>query len=70
MNLSSNIYADVPTYTDGQWDVTTFYSREEFRDFVRSIFKDAGPDEGYELTVNVSKQFNVEARLFQKQGYY
>ena len=70
MDKLSNIYADVPTWTDGQWDVTTFYTREEFRDFVRSIFKDAGPDEGYEFTVNVSKQFNAEARLFQKQGYY
>jgi len=66
----SNIYAEVPTWTDGQWDVTTFYTREEFRDFVRSIFKDAGPDEGYEFTVTASKQFNVEARIFQKQGYY
>jgi len=52
------------------WDVTTFYTREEYRDFVRSVFKDAGPDEGYNLTVNISKQFNHEARRFQKQGYY
>ena len=66
----NNVYAEVPTWTDGQWDVTTFYTREEFRDFVRSIFKDAGPDEGYEFTLTVSKQFNTEARLFQKQGYY
>jgi hypothetical protein len=66
----NNVYAEVPTWADGQWDVTTFYTREEFRDFIRSIFKDAGPDEGYEFTLTVSKQFNTEARLFQKQGYY
>lgn len=66
----NNIYAEVPTYIDGQWDVTTFYSREEFRDFVRSIFIDAGPDEGYKFTLSISKEFNAEARRFQKQGYY
>jgi len=66
----SNIYIEVPTYTDGVWDITTFYTREEFRDFIRSVFIDAGPDEGYGLTVEISKQFNIEARKFQKQGYY
>lgn len=64
------MYIEIPTYDDGVWDVTTFYTREEFRDFVRSIFKDAGPDEGYNFTVSISKQFNYEARKFQKQGYY
>jgi len=66
----SNIYIEVPTCTDGVWDVTTFYTREEFRDFIRSVFKDAGPDEGYQFTVSISKQFNQEARRFQTQGYY
>ena len=65
-----NNYIEVPTYTNGVWDVTTFYSREEFRDFLRSVFKDAGPDEGYNFTVNISHQFNAEARRFQSQGYY
>jgi hypothetical protein len=66
----SNTYIEVPTYTDGVWDITIFYTREEFRDFIRSIFIDAGPDEGYGFTVSISKQFNAEARIFQKQGYY
>ena len=70
MEKLNNTYAEVPTWTDGQWDVTTFYTRDEFRDFIRSVFIDAGPDEGYNLTVTVSKQFNIEARIFQKQGYY
>ena len=65
-----NNYIDVPTYTDGVWSVTEFFTREEFRDFVRSVFKDAGPDEGYNFTVSISKQFNQEARIFQSQGYY
>ena len=66
----SNNYIEIPTCNNGIWDVTTFYTREEYRDFVRSIFKDAGPDEGYQFTISVSKQFNQEARRFQSQGYY
>jgi len=68
--VQSNYYIEIPTYDNGVWDVTTFYTREEYRDFVRSVFKDAGPDEGYNFTVNISKQFNQEARKFQRQGYY
>jgi len=63
-------YIEVPTYTDGVWSVTPFSKREDFRDFVRSVFKDAGPDEGYGFTVSISKQFNHEARRFQRLGYY
>jgi hypothetical protein len=66
----SKYYIEIPTYDNGVWDVTTFYTREGYRDFVRSLFKDAGPDEGYEFTVSISKQFNAEARRFQVQGYY
>jgi hypothetical protein len=68
--VQSNYYIEIPTYDNGVWDVTTFYTREGYRDFVRSIFKDGGPDEGYNLTVSISKQFNAEARRFQKNGYY
>lgn len=70
MEKLSNYYIEIPTYDNGVWDVTTFYTREEYRDFVRSVFKDAGPDEGYKFTVSISKQFNAEARRFQKLGYY
>ena len=70
MEKLSNYYIEIPTYDNGVWDVTTFYTREGYRDFVRSIFKDAGPDEGYELTVTISRQFNAEARRFQRLGYY
>jgi len=65
-----NNYIEVPTYSNGVWSSTDFSTREEFKDFVRSIFKDAGPDEGYNFTVDISKQFNNEARRFQTQGYY
>jgi hypothetical protein len=69
--LSTNkLYAEVPTWTDGKWGTTTFQNREELRDFVRSVFKDAGPDEGYNFTVNISRHFNNEARRFQSYGFY
>ena len=60
------MFKEIPTYKDGVWDVTTFYTREEFRDFLLSIFKEPGK---YEFN-ETSKIFNEEGRKFQKQGYY
>lgn len=59
-------FIEVPTYENGIWDVTTFYTREEFRDFVKSIFKEPG-QYNFDYT---SLLFNEEGRKFQKQGYY
>jgi hypothetical protein len=59
-------YIDVPTYKDGQWTTTDFSTREEFRDFLLSLFKEPGE---YNFD-DVSLIFNVEGRKFQKQGYY
>jgi hypothetical protein len=64
--VSSNIYKEIPTYDNGQWTVTTFYTREEFRDFVLFLFKEPGQYEFDETT----RIFNAEGRKFQKQGYY
>ena len=60
------MFREIPTYENGQWDVTTFYTREELRDFLLSIFKEPGK---YEFN-ETSKIFNEEGRKFQKQGYY
>lgn len=59
-------YKEVPTYENGQWDLTTFYSREEFRDFVLSCFKEPGQ---YQFD-ETSRIFNEQGRRFQKQGFY
>ena len=64
--MNSNIYKEVPTYDNGQWTVTTFYTREEFRDFVLSLFNEPGK---YKFDES-SRIFNAEGRKFQKQGYY
>ena len=60
------IFIEVPTYDIDHWTITTFYSREEFRDFLLSVFKEPG-----EYNFDESSQiFNIEARKFHKQGYY
>jgi hypothetical protein len=61
-----NNFIEVPTYENGQWRVTEFSTREDFRDFLLSIFKEPGKYEFDEATA----MFNAEARRFQKQGYY
>ena len=66
MEKSDNIYLEIPTYRDGSWDTTVFYSREEFRDYLLSIFKEPGQ---YDFD-ETSLIFNAEGRKFQKQGYY
>ena len=66
MEKSDNIYLEIPTYKDGSWDTTVFYSREEFRDFLIPLFKEPGQ---YQFD-EVSTIFNAEGRKFQKQGYY
>ena len=60
------MFKEIPTYVNGVWDVTTFYTMEEFRDFLLSMFKEPGK---YEFN-ETSKIFNEEGRKFQKQGYY
>jgi len=64
--LEPNIFIEVPTYDLDHWTVTTFYSREEFRDFLLSVFKEPG-EYNFDET---SQIFNIEARKFHKHGYY
>lgn len=67
MKLSN--YISIPTYENHTWKTTEFETREDFRDFVTSIFKERGPDEGYDFD-ETSFLFNAEARKFQKQAFY
>ena len=59
-------FIEVPTYKNGTWSVTAFQTREEFKDFLQSLFKEPGTYNFDETT----RIFNAEARKFQKQGYY
>jgi hypothetical protein len=64
--VNNNIFKEVPTWDNGQWTVTTFYTREEFRDYLLTLFKEPGE---YHFDES-SKIFNAEGRKFQLQGYY
>ena len=62
-------YIIVPTYSDGVWTHTEFDTRDDFKDFVTSVFKPEGPDAGYNFD-ETSLIFNAEAKKFQKNGVY
>lgn len=64
--MSTEIYQNIPTYEDGNWTLTSFDSRQDFYDFVFSIFKEPGK---YEFD-ETSKLFNEQAKLFNKNGVY
>jgi len=62
----SNNYIEIPTYSNGEWSVTEFATREDFRDFLLPLFKEPG-QYGFN---DDSFIFNAEGRKFQKQGFY
>jgi hypothetical protein len=60
----STPYKSVPTWKDGVWYKTDFDTLEEFRDFVKSTFKEPGK---YDFD-ETSEIFNEHSRLYRKQG--
>ena len=58
MNLDP--FVDIPTWSEGVWTTTTFESREEYKEFVESLFKEPGL---YEFD-ETSLYFNEQARKF------
>ena len=60
------MYKSVPTNKDGEWTSTDFETQEEFKDFIKSIFKVPGE---YDFN-KTSFLFNEQARIFNKQEYY
>jgi hypothetical protein len=59
-------FISIPTYENDSWTVTEFATREEFRDYLATLFKEPGK---YNFDES-SRVFNVEARKFQTQGFY
>lgn len=59
-------YIKIPTWNKGVWEYTEFATRDEYKDFVLSIFKEPGK---YDFN-EVSLYFNEEAQKFRNQGYY
>ena len=62
--MSTNI--EIPTWENGEWSTTTFSTRDEFKDFVFSIFKEPGQ---YHFDES-SLKFNEQARIFNDIGFY
>ena len=60
------MYKTIPTYNNNKWETTEFEDRESFIKFLLSIFKEPGE---YNFT-SMSKQFNSEAKTFNKLGFY
>ena len=60
------MFISVPTYQNGLWSKTEFETREDFLDFILSVFKEPG---FYNFN-ETSFQFNAEARKFNKDGFY
>jgi hypothetical protein len=64
MNINMS-FISVPTY-NGEWSYTEFETRESFRDYLVSIFKEPG-EYGFD---EMSKLFNEQAQNFNKSGFY
>jgi hypothetical protein len=60
------MYKTIPTYNNNKWETTEFEDRESFIKFLLTIFKEPGE---YNFT-SMSKQFNSEAKTFNKLGFY
>jgi len=54
----------IPTWDNGTWGETEFTDMQEYRDFVKSTFKEPGK---YNLD-DTSRIFNEQARFFREQG--
>ena len=63
----SEIYKDIPTYENETWTTTSFESREDFADFIRSIFKEPGQ---YNFNETTNKVFISESIKFKEDGVY
>jgi hypothetical protein len=60
------MFITVPTYKNGQWTDTSFETREAFRDFLLTLFKEPG-QYGFDET---SEVFQEQSTRFNKLGYY
>lgn len=62
----SDAFISIPTWREDQWFTTEFETREEFRDYILTLFDEPGR---YGFNED-SLIFNQEARKFEKDGVY
>ena len=60
------MYKSIPTYKNSSWTTTEFETRQDFIDYVLSIFNVPGH---YEFN-KLSFKFNEQAQIFNEQGFY
>lgn len=61
------LWIDIPTWDNGKWTTTSFNSREEFRTFIVTIFKEPGQ---YNFNQDTNDIFNEQAQIFRKTKVY
>jgi len=59
-------YIKIPTYNAGTWEYTTFNTKDDFREFVKGLFKEPGKY-NFDETSNL---FNEHARTFNKKKLF
>lgn len=62
-----SFWENIPTWDNGAWTTTSFKSREDFRTFLLTIFKEPGQ---YNFNQDSSKIFNEQAQIFKKEKVY
>jgi hypothetical protein len=62
-----NIYTDIPTWDNGTWTTTSFDSRDAWRDYVLTLFKEPGQ---YEFDEVSNEIFIIESAKFRKDKVY
>ena len=60
------MFISVPTYKNGEWTETSFETREDFRSYILTLFKEPGQ---YEFD-ETSNMFQEQSRRFNRIGYY
>lgn len=59
-------YIRIPTWNNGVWEYTEFSTKQEFRDYIKSLFKEPGKYQFDETTL----EWNKNARKFQKDRLF
>ena len=60
------MFITVPTYRNGEWSETSFETREDFRNYLLTLFREPG-QYGFDET---SKLFQEQSDRFNALGYY
>jgi hypothetical protein len=60
-------WENIPTWDNGKWTTTSFATRDEFRVFLLTIFKEPGQ---YNFNEDSNKIFNQQAQIFKSTNIY